>query len=575
MAITSIAVLFILITIGLGVALVYARRQIHELRAELASTAEAERTKESLLIQRSELDQIKDEFISTVSHELRTPLTSIRGALGLLSAGLMGAMDVKAQNLLRIAVTNTDRLIRLINDILDLERMESGRAPLHIRRCSMRDLAQQAIETMNALADAAHVALELGLTAPREAVFFDGDSDRILQVLTNLLSNAIKFSPPESVVQICIEANADAVLLRVSDQGRGIPVDKLDSIFDRFQQVEASDARQKGGTGLGLAICRTIVQQHNGTIWAESNAQHHRGPGASLLVSLPRLARMQDAPAGRTLTMLSTPIHATVIVCDDDAGIRTVVGENLRQHGYKILEAENGEHAIELAVKNKVEAILLDLYMPGINGWQTLQRLRNSSATADIPVVILSVLSPSGPQARDAPRDVPSNGSSITAAAQGWVQKPFNEHLLLAELSRVLHTGDGPAYVLLVEDDQDLASVVIAGFENANVRIDHAVTRQSAIDHCRRARPDLLILDLTLPDGDGFSLVDWLRQQPDLRTLPLVVYSGRDISDAEMSKLRLGPTQFLTKAKIQPHQVEELVLNIVQRLRTPEVPTLT
>jgi CheY-like chemotaxis protein len=299
--------------------------------------------------------------------------------------------------------------------------------------------------------------------------------------------------------------------------------------------------------------------------------QHQRGPGASLLVSLPRLARKQDAANGRTLTMLSTPIHATVIVCDDDAGIRTVVGENLRQHGYNILEAENGEHAIELAVKNKVEAILLDLYMPGLNGWQTLQRLKNSPATAGIPVVILSVLSPADRE----PRDVPADGPSIAAAAQGWVRKPFNAHLLLAELSRVLHTGGGPAYVLLVEDDQDLASVVIAGFENANVRIDHAVTRQSAIEHCRVARPDLLILDLTLPDGDGFSLVDWLRQQPDLRTLPLIVYSGREVSDAEMAKLRLGPTQFLTKAKIQPHQVEELVLNIVQRLRKPEIPTLT
>ena len=570
MAIPLIAVLLILIAAFLSVLLLYARRTIRDLRSELAIAEEVQRTRESLLVQRSELDQIKDEFISTVSHELRTPLTSIRGALGLLSAGLMGAMDGKAQNLLRIAVTNTDRLIRLINDILDLERMESGRAPLHIRRCSLRDLAQQCIETMSALADAAHVALELVLIAPPEAIFFDGDPDRILQVLTNLLSNAIKFSPPNSIVDVRIEANADAVLLRVADRGRGIPVDKLDSIFDRFQQVEASDARQKGGTGLGLAICRTIVQQHNGTIWAESNVQHQRGPGASLLVSLPRLARVQDAGNTRTLTMLSTPIHATVIVCDDDAGIRTVVGENLRQHGYNILEAQNGEHAIELAAANKVEAILLDLYMPGINGWQTLQRLKNSPATSAVPVVILSVLSPTDPE----PRGVPLNGPSIAAAAQGWVQKPFNEHLLLAELSRVLHTGDGPAHVLLVEDDQDLASVVIAGFEEANVRIDHAVTRQSAIEHCRVARPDLLILDLTLPDGDGFSLVDWLRKQPDLRTLPLVVYSGRDISDAEMSKLRLGPTQFLTKAKIQPHQVEELVLNIVQRLRTPEVAAL-
>jgi CheY-like chemotaxis protein len=193
--------------------------------------------------------------------------------------------------------------------------------------------------------------------------------------------------------------------------------------------------------------------------------------------------------------------------------------------------------------------------MPGLSGWETLQHLRNTPATAHIPVVVLSVLSPTlRPQ--------------FTGDAQGWVQKPFNEKLLFAELGRVLHHGDGPANVLLVEDDFDLANVVLASFQNAAIHIDHAATRQQAIRHCIDFPPDLLILDLTLPDGDGFSLVDWLRQQPKLRALPLVVYSGREVSDGEMVKLRLGPTEFLTKARIQPHEVEELVISMVQRLRS-------
>ena len=536
-------------------------RTIRTLEIELEVARAKQRDHDNLLSQRSQLDTIKDEFISTVSHELRTPLTSIRGALGLLSAGLMGTVDAKAQTLLRIAVTNTDRLIRLINDILDLERMQSGRAPLHIRRCSLRDLAQQSIDTMQAMADDAKVRLDLMLGAPLEAVYFDGDSDRILQVLTNLLSNAIKFSPAESTVSVRIEADAESVLLRVSDQGRGVPAEKLDAIFDRFQQVEASDARQKGGTGLGLAICRTIVEQHNGTIWAESNEQQNRGPGASLLVALPRLNRIQDPAAPRSLTVIATQGEATLILCDDDPSIRTVVGESLREHGYKIIEAETGEQAFELASTNRVDAILLDLFMPGLTGWETLQRLKSSQLTVSIPVVILSVLSPLEPTG--AP-------NRVASVAQGWVQKPYNEHLLLSELSRVLHNGDGPSHILLVEDDVDLAAVVIAGFDDQNVRVDHAASRHSAIEKCLRTRPDLLILDLTLPDGDGFSLVDWLRQQPDMRSLPLVVYSGREVSDSEMSQLRLGPTQFLTKAKVQPREVEELVLNIVHRLRAVE-----
>ncbi len=147
------------------------------------------------------------------------------------------------------------------------------------------------------------------------------------------------------------------------------------------------------------------------------------------------------------------------------------------------------------------------------------------------------------------------------------MQKPFNENLLFAELGRVLRHGDGPAHVLLVEDDDDLANVVVASFADADVSVEHASTRQQAIRRCLTRRPDLLILDLTLPDGDGFSLVEWLREQPSLRALPLVVYSGREVSDSEMSKLRLGPTKFLPKAKVQPQEVEELVVSMVQRLR--------
>jgi len=545
--------------IFLFVACVRAQRTTRELAEQLTRAREQQHQDKIQLNERSQLDRLKDEFISTVSHELRTPLTSIRGALGLLSSGTIGDVDAKALNLLRIATTNTDRLIRLINDILDLERMESGRAPLQIRRCSLRDLCQQAIETMSAMADDSMVHLELvpstvAQAAAPEALFLDGDSDRILQVLTNLLSNAIKFSPRASTVRIYTDATHDSIQLKVVDEGRGIPPEKLDTVFDRFQQVEPSDSRQRGGTGLGLAICRSIVQQHGGSIWAQRNL----GPGTTLYVMLPRTSRATDLqPQTQPQLPASLPPRGegAILVCDDDAGIRTVVSEHLTRQGYTVIEASSGDHALILAAECQVEAILLDLYMPGLSGWETLQRLRNNPATANIPVVVLSVLSSTlRPQ--------------LTGDAQGWVQKPFNEYLLFAELSRVLHNGEGPAYVLLVEDDEDLASVLMASFHETPVHIDHASTRQDAIRQCINRRPDLLILDLTLPDGDGFSFVEWLRQQPTLRTLPLVVYSGREISETEMTKLRLGPTEFLTKAKVQPQEVEELVLSMVQRIRT-------
>ncbi len=229
------------------------------------------------LLQRTELDSVKDEFISTVSHELRTPLTSIRGALGLLSAGLMGKVDDRAANLLRIASTNTDRLVRLINDILDLERMSSGTAPLQLRSCSMRELILQSVDTMSAMASDAKVKIDIVPEPGNLPLMCEVDPDRLQQVLTNLLSNAIKFSPAESTIRVITEARPGEMIVRVEDHGRGVPAEKLESIFERFHQVDPGDSRQKGGTGLGLAICKTIMVQHGGHIWAERNDR--RVPG--------------------------------------------------------------------------------------------------------------------------------------------------------------------------------------------------------------------------------------------------------------------------------------------------------
>lgn len=229
--------------------------------------------------ERQAIEQMKSEFVSIVSHELRTPLTSIRGALGMLASGLLKAHPAKAERMLEIAATNTDRLVRLINDILDIERIESGKVSMERTVCDASHLMLQAVEVMQPMAEKAGVTLVVEPFAAN--LFVDGD--RILQTLTNLLSNAIKFSPPETTVWLSASQQFDDILFQVKDRGRGIPADKLESVFERFQQVDASDSRQKGGTGLGLAICRSIVQHHGGRIWAESVF----GSGSSFFLSLP------------------------------------------------------------------------------------------------------------------------------------------------------------------------------------------------------------------------------------------------------------------------------------------------
>jgi PAS domain S-box-containing protein len=240
--------------------------------------------------QRHALDRLKNEFISTVSHELRTPVTAIRGALGLVAMDVDGKVDEKTANLIRIARSNSERLVKLVNDILDLDRLGSGRERMMMRQMRLADVVGQAIDNMTPVAEAAGIKL---LHNPLQLEIM-GDPDRLLQVVTNLLSNAVKFSPQNSSISILLNPETEGVILSVIDPGRGIPKDRLEAIFDRFQQVDSSDSRQKGGTGLGLAICKAIVQQHEGRIWAECNP----GGGSTFRVFLPYKQSVSDSNDG-------------------------------------------------------------------------------------------------------------------------------------------------------------------------------------------------------------------------------------------------------------------------------------
>jgi signal transduction histidine kinase len=247
------------------------------------------------ITERYKLERMKAEFISMVSHELRTPLTSMQAALSLLVDNIVDPTTKEGQDVIQIASTGVDRLVRLVNDILDLERLESGKIRLEKQSCNTADLINLASGQMQEMAHQAGVILN---TSPQSIQLY-ADGDRILQVLINLLSNAIKFSPPGGAVSldvVVIEAidtreieeigqalSSPTLLFTICDQGRGIPNDKLESIFERFHQVDASDSREKGGTGLGLAICRSIVQQHNGQIWAESSLSQ----GSTFYFTLP------------------------------------------------------------------------------------------------------------------------------------------------------------------------------------------------------------------------------------------------------------------------------------------------
>lgn len=238
---------------------------------------------------RKAIERMKDEFISVISHELRTPMTSVRGALGLLGTGKLGELTNKGRNMLEIAINNTDRLSRLINDILDLQRIESGQFSLQCHHSNACELCEQALDMMRDLADEQGIALSLSCGTSSEIWV---DPDYFLQILSNLLSNAIKFSDPGMLVSVDAVEDAGHLRFCIRDRGRGVPPEYLDSIFERFNQVDASDSRQKGGTGLGLAICRSLVQLHGGRIWVDSTV----GQGSSFYFTVPISDRHEVSP---------------------------------------------------------------------------------------------------------------------------------------------------------------------------------------------------------------------------------------------------------------------------------------
>ncbi|MCW3016396.1 MAG: Two-component hybrid sensor and histidine kinase regulator [Solirubrobacterales bacterium] len=501
------------------------------------------------ITERREIERAKDEFTSMVSHELRTPLTSIRGSLGLLESGVLGPLPEKGRRMVEIAVQNTNRLVRLINDILDIERIDSDKLDMHAELCDARALVELAVQSLGQLAAEAQVSL----VVEGEPVALFADPDRVLQTLTNLISNAVKFSPPDSTVRLSSKRRGQEVLFEVSDGGRGIPADKLDAIFERFQQVDASDSREKGGTGLGLAICRTIVEHHGGRIWVQSELG--RGSTFSFVLPAPSVddEPARDRPAGGPL----------ILVCDDDASVVEVVGAMLEQRGYRVIAAHSGEQAVERAMAERPDAILLDLLMPGMSGWETAAALKEHPETRAVPIVILSVLSPAEAEASGTP-------------VADWVQKPLDEAMLFAALERAVAPCGEPFKVLIVEDDPDVAAILGAMFDRHGIQVFRAADGREAIELSQHILPDLLVLDIGLPETDGFQVVDWLRRHERLSALPLVVYTARELDRADRERLRLGAsTEFLIKSRITPEDFEQRVMGLLGRLTHPQTPEVS
>lgn len=370
------------------------------------------------------VDRLKDEFVSIVSHELRTPLTSIRGSLQLVLDDLQAAIDPDNRQLLNVALSNCERLIRIINDILDVSKIEAGRLALNPQPTDVRQLLETSKQAVQTVAQNARVTLDVQV--PDALPVVNVDADRIVQVLVNLMSNAVNYAPVDSSVTIEAASDGEHVSIAVQDRGPGISESDLALLFQKFQQVDTSASRRKGGTGLGLAISKALVEQHGGQITVQSEV----GKGSRFTVVLPAAAGAVVArPPVREPSGVSAP-HGKVLVIDDDDDFRLVIRRHLEKAGYRVVEAREGSEGLRIAREARPDAITLDLMMPGMSGWELLVRLSEDPQLRAIPVMIISAVA-----------DHASGFRVSHLVANAYLAKPIDASELAKRIERlVTHT---------------------------------------------------------------------------------------------------------------------------------------
>ncbi len=492
--------------------------------------------------ERRAVERMKNEFVAVVSHELRTPLTSIRGSLGLLAGGVAGELPPRAATMIDIALKNSERLVRLINDILDIEKIESGKMVFKMQPVALDDLVRQTIEANRGFGQQYDVTIELTATLPSVQVYVD--PDRMTQVFTNLISNAVKFSPAGSKVEVAIGRDPQGrVRVTVTDHGPGIPIEFREWIFQKFAQADSSNTRQQGGTGLGLSISRAIVERHGGQIGFVTAT----GVGTTFYVDL-----IEYRPNTSALPALPVQYNAPrILVCEDDPDIAALIALMLQQAGYATDLAHSLDEARSLLNEQSYYAMTLDLIWPHEDGKAFIRELRARERTSRLPIVVIS--------ARAGEEQLLSDD---VINVVDWLPKPIDQQRLLASLRRAARrAGNQRPRILHVEDDNDVVAVVQMLLAEVG-DVQQAATSAEASAALSAQSFDLVILDQNLPDGNGIDLLPLIeRLRP---SLPVILFSVRDLDPELASRV----TYTLVKSRTSNTELLTVVSRLLDQSQT-------
>lgn len=498
-------------------------QRVKERTSELeAAKKEVEEFSYSVVRAKEEIERaskFKDQFLSTMSHELRTPLNAVLGFSDLLTEERYGPLNERQQRYVAHIHTGGKHLLTLINDILDLSKIEAGRLQLAIEHVSIKTPFAEVLDTMRPLADKKSQIL-VSNAAPNLSVL--ADATRLKQVLMNLIGNAIKFTPEGGKIELAARKNGDGVRLEVRDSGPGIPVEEQGHIFEAFYRL-----RQTGkaieGTGLGLAITQRLVELQGGRLGLESEL----GKGSCFYFMLPAVPSAEDQESTKTAVRAQPAGPSRILVLEDDPAAAQLLETYLTSVGYDVLLCTDSSQAVKMAVDAQPDAITMDIMMKPINGWEILSTLKTDPRTEKIPVIVVSIV------------DQPTTGALL--GADEYIVKPVEQATLLTAIDRCMERHGRPRQkrpILVVDDDGPTREFIAELLVKHGYVVGTAASVAEARASVDLSLPDLVILDLILPELSGFHLLSEWRHSPRTADLPVFVLTSKDLSLQEREYLQ-------------------------------------
>jgi signal transduction histidine kinase/DNA-binding response OmpR family regulator len=474
-----------------------------------------------------EVDRMKTEFVALVSHELRTPLTSIKGFTDLVLDGDAGEIEDEAREYLEIVKSNADRLVALVNDLLDISRLESGRVQLKLEDVDLAEVVAIVTRTLSEMISAKHQSLAVDVDPALPPV--RADRDKTIQVVTNYLSNAYKYTPAGGDIRAKVSRDGTHARVAVTDTGYGIAPEDQERLFTRFYRVDNSDTREIGGTGLGLSIVKAFVELQGGEVGVESE----RGKGSTFSFTVPlsvvaassvpdrRLDREVERPSAATPVAAVPSPSAAILLVEDDPDIARLIATQLEQAGYEADTVTSAEAALDRLRTVLPDLIATDIRLPGMDGFALIEQLSANPRTREIPVLVITVHD-------DDPRGVRLGVTMLP--------KPIDQDELLTAVASLLHEADATSHgsVLIVEADADDRRKLGAALEQHGLTVVEAEDGEAGLAASRKLRPGVILMDLRVPNLSDLAMLRELHASPETASIPVIMMTGSDAIRTEV-----------------------------------------